>query len=156
MGFWAHRGSWLLWLVGVRSNQDLLWCVKIGVYMGFGIHRGSWLLWLVGVRCNQDLIWCVKVQVCMGFWVHRGSWLLWIVVFEMPRYRPRQHCCVCLPRLDLRKSVRKTIPGAWCVPSCVLYHTSIRYLSCSSGWPPRFYLVSFEMEIRTGTVTSAY
>ena len=25
---------------GVHSNQDLRWCVKIGVYMGFWAHRG--------------------------------------------------------------------------------------------------------------------
>ena len=25
---------------GVYNNQDLLWCIKIGVYMGFCIHRG--------------------------------------------------------------------------------------------------------------------
>ena len=24
----------------VDSNQDLIWCVKIGVYMGFWVHRG--------------------------------------------------------------------------------------------------------------------
>ena len=26
------------------SNQDLIWCIKIGVYMGFWVHRGSSLL----------------------------------------------------------------------------------------------------------------
>ena len=26
---------------GVHINQDLIWCVKIGVYMGFWVHRGS-------------------------------------------------------------------------------------------------------------------
>ena len=26
------------------SNQDLIWCVIIGVYMGFWVHRGSSLL----------------------------------------------------------------------------------------------------------------
>ena len=25
----------------VHSNQNLIWCVKIGVYMGFWVHRGS-------------------------------------------------------------------------------------------------------------------
>ena len=25
---------------GVHSNQDLIWCVKTGVYMGFWVHRG--------------------------------------------------------------------------------------------------------------------
>ena len=29
----------------VHSNQDLIWCVKIGVYMGFWAHCRSWLLW---------------------------------------------------------------------------------------------------------------
>ena len=29
---------------GVHSNQDLIWCVKIGLYVVFGVHRGSWLL----------------------------------------------------------------------------------------------------------------
>ena len=28
-------------VVKVHSNQDLIWCVKIGVYKGFGVHRGS-------------------------------------------------------------------------------------------------------------------
>ena len=28
-------------VVKVHSNQDLIWCVKIGVYMGFWVHRGS-------------------------------------------------------------------------------------------------------------------
>ena len=31
---------------GVHNNQDLIWCVKMGVYVGFWVHRGSWLLWL--------------------------------------------------------------------------------------------------------------
>ena len=31
--------------MGVHTNQDLLWCVKIGVYTSFWVHRGSWLLW---------------------------------------------------------------------------------------------------------------
>jgi len=30
---------------GVQSNQDLMWCEKIAVYMGFCVHHGSWLLW---------------------------------------------------------------------------------------------------------------
>ena len=25
----------------VHSNQDLIWCVKIGVYSGFCVHDGS-------------------------------------------------------------------------------------------------------------------
>ena len=25
----------------VHINQDLIWCVKIGLYMGFCVHRGS-------------------------------------------------------------------------------------------------------------------
>ena len=29
----------------VHSNQDLTWCVKVGVYMGFWDHRGFSLLW---------------------------------------------------------------------------------------------------------------
>ena len=33
-------------ITGVRSNQDLIWCVKIAVYMGFNVYGGSWLLWL--------------------------------------------------------------------------------------------------------------
>ena len=28
-------------ITGVHSSQDLLLCVKIGVYMGFWVHRGS-------------------------------------------------------------------------------------------------------------------
>ena len=32
-------------ITGGRSNQDLIRCVKIGIYMGFCVHRGSWLLW---------------------------------------------------------------------------------------------------------------
>ena len=28
-------------VTGVHINQDLIWCVKIGVYMGFWVHRGS-------------------------------------------------------------------------------------------------------------------
>ena len=28
-------------ITGVRSNQDLIWCVKIGVYMGFNVYGGS-------------------------------------------------------------------------------------------------------------------
>ena len=31
-------------ITGAHSNQDLVWCVKIGVYMGFWVHRGSSLL----------------------------------------------------------------------------------------------------------------
>ena len=27
-----------LLFTGVRSNQDLIWCVKIGVYMSFCVH----------------------------------------------------------------------------------------------------------------------
>ena len=27
--------------VRVSSNQDLIWCVKIGLYVGFWVHRGS-------------------------------------------------------------------------------------------------------------------
>ena len=27
-------------ITGVRSNQDLIWCEKMGVYMGFWVHRG--------------------------------------------------------------------------------------------------------------------
>ena len=34
----------VFFVTGVHSNQDLAWCVKIGVYMGFWVHRGSWLL----------------------------------------------------------------------------------------------------------------
>ena len=30
-----------LQFMGVHSNQDLIWCVKIGAYMGFWVHRGS-------------------------------------------------------------------------------------------------------------------
>ena len=26
---------------GVHSNQDLIWCDKLGIYMGFRVHRGS-------------------------------------------------------------------------------------------------------------------
>ena len=33
---WTWPGT----ITGVHNNQDLLWCVKIGVYMGFCIHRG--------------------------------------------------------------------------------------------------------------------
>ena len=33
--------SCCLLFTGVRSNQDLIWCVKIGVYMGFSLRRGS-------------------------------------------------------------------------------------------------------------------
>ena len=29
---------------GVHSNQDLILCATIGLYMGFCVHRGSWLL----------------------------------------------------------------------------------------------------------------
>ena len=25
----------------LRCNQDLIWCVEIGVYMGFWVHAGS-------------------------------------------------------------------------------------------------------------------
>ena len=28
-------------ITGVRSNQDLIWCVKIEVYMGFNVYGGS-------------------------------------------------------------------------------------------------------------------
>ena len=28
-------------ITGVHNNQDLIWCVKMGVYMGFWDHRGS-------------------------------------------------------------------------------------------------------------------
>ena len=35
-----------LLFTGVRSNQDLIWCEKIEVYMGFNVYGGSWLLWL--------------------------------------------------------------------------------------------------------------
>ena len=28
-------------MTGVHSNQDLIWCEKMGVYMGFWVHRGS-------------------------------------------------------------------------------------------------------------------
>ena len=44
--------------MGAYSNQDLVWCVKIG-YMG--------------VHSNEDLIWCVKMGVYMAFCLHRGS-----------------------------------------------------------------------------------
>ena len=44
----AQNGGWgkLLLFTGVRSKQDLVWCVKIGVCMGFNVYGGSWLLWL--------------------------------------------------------------------------------------------------------------
>ena len=42
---------------GVHSNQDLIWCVKIVLYMGFWVDRGSWLLWPPEVidanRCHR-------------------------------------------------------------------------------------------------------
>ena len=28
----------------ICSNQDLIWCVKTGLYMSFYVHRGSWIL----------------------------------------------------------------------------------------------------------------
>ena len=30
-----------LFFTGVHINQDLIWCVKMGVYMGFWVHGGS-------------------------------------------------------------------------------------------------------------------
>ena len=33
-----------LFFTGVHINQDLIWCVKMGVYMGFWVHGGSWLI----------------------------------------------------------------------------------------------------------------
>ena len=27
------------YFTGVHTNQDLIWCVKIGVYMGFWVYR---------------------------------------------------------------------------------------------------------------------
>ena len=33
------------YFTGVHINQDLIWCVKMGVYMGFWVHGGSWLIW---------------------------------------------------------------------------------------------------------------
>ena len=47
-GFWVQRGFRLLWpptsvtlyMTGDCINQDLRWCVKIGVHMGFWVHRG--------------------------------------------------------------------------------------------------------------------
>ena len=27
-------------ITGVHSNQDLMWSVKIGIYMGFVVHHG--------------------------------------------------------------------------------------------------------------------
>ena len=35
------RINLLINIRGVHNNQDLIWCVKIGVYMGFWVHRGS-------------------------------------------------------------------------------------------------------------------
>ena len=32
-------------IAGVDGNQDLVWCVTIGVNMVFGVHRRFWLLW---------------------------------------------------------------------------------------------------------------
>ena len=37
----------------VQSNEDLLRCVKIGVYMGFWVYRGSSLLWLPVIRLSK-------------------------------------------------------------------------------------------------------
>ena len=34
-----------LLFTGVHVNQDLIWCVTMGVYMGFWVHGGSWLIW---------------------------------------------------------------------------------------------------------------
>ena len=33
-------------ITGVHSNQDLIWCVNLEVYMGFCVYRRFWLLWL--------------------------------------------------------------------------------------------------------------
>ena len=37
----AMRAALTRLLSRVPSNQDLIWCVKRGVYMGFWVHRGS-------------------------------------------------------------------------------------------------------------------
>ena len=48
-------------ITGVRNNQNLIWCVKIGVYMGFIVHCGSWLLWPPVIGCLP------KFLVGLGF-----------------------------------------------------------------------------------------
>ena len=37
---WLSSFEWVLF-TGEHSNQDLMWCVKIGVYMGLCVHGGS-------------------------------------------------------------------------------------------------------------------
>ena len=64
---------------GVRSNQDLIWCVKIGVYVGFNVYGGSWLLWLPVNRVFSDLPNCVRfTKLC---WVGKD-----VVINITPEY----------------------------------------------------------------------
>ena len=41
---WWSDGFQVCNITRVDINQDLIWCVKIGVYMGFWVHHGFWLL----------------------------------------------------------------------------------------------------------------
>ena len=53
-------------ITGVHINQDLLWCVTMGVYMGFWVHGGSWLIWFpvidheVGI--DLQISWYINIR----------------------------------------------------------------------------------------------
>ena len=80
------RNEVYIWVFGsIVGSQDLIWCVKWGVYMGFWVHRGfsgpnmvcknEVYIWVFGpIVGSQDLIWCVKMGCIyvLFFFVHRG------------------------------------------------------------------------------------